>query len=177
LEVIKQYQSPHLEETVNGYATWLTRRLGGQLPAPHIHLIGAPEDLWPLLRESARRTGQTVTRKEWKEGRDASAFLFFRVEDGQMKRVDRNAKRAVLPWLFPFYTPDFAAGMDGYDAIVVVRLRLARDPRRQLLLAGTETAYVVGMWTQTPIDLSEHHVCGLLNDYLREHPPTRAEPT
>jgi hypothetical protein len=175
-EMVTHYLSPQMEEFANEFGTWLTRKMNGRLPAPHLRLVGASEELWPALYETARLTGSDNGFDDWCQKSDACAFEFFSLPpNGEMKRIDRETKSHVLPLLFPYYQNDFIDTLLDYDAVIVLRLGRLPSPHRQVVVTANETAHVVSTWLRKPLahqdgngNVEEKQILSWLNEYEAE---------
>jgi hypothetical protein len=166
-KIITQYTSPQLETTMNGFATWLVRKIGGRLPAPRIRIVGAPEELWPRVHVTMQLTGSACSFEEWMIDSDAGSFPYFQLRNMQPARLDHDMKLELLPKLLPYYPEKIAQTFADYDAIIFLRLSRMPDPRRQAVVASTETSFISAMWTSTPIPLDDASAAAQLAEYLR----------
>lgn len=175
-EMVIHYESPEMQEFANKFGTWLTRKVNGRLPAPHFRLVGASEELWPALYETARLTGSDNGFDNWFQKSDACAFEFFTLPpDGEMKRIDRETKSQVLPLLFPYYENEFIETLLDYDAVIFLRLNRLPNPDRQVAVTVNETAYVISTWVRKPLasqdsngNVEEKQILSWLNEYDTE---------
>lgn len=173
VEIMTQYNSPHMEQFANGFATWLARKMGGRLPAPRIHVIGASEKLWPVLFETSKRTMGTAGREEWRNNSDACTFPFLSMgEDSQPKRLDRETKAKLLPWLFPYHPKSFVQTLTEFDAVIFLRLHKMPDPRRQFLIAACEAAFICAIWLGKPLNIEDEQVSQWVGEFSTEGRPT-----
>lgn len=174
--MVTHYESPELQEFANKFATWLTRKVNGRLPAPHLRLVGASEELWPSLYETARLTGSDKGFDNWCQKSDACAFEFFALPlDGEMKRIDPQTKSQILPLLFPYYENEFIDTLLDYDAVIFLRLSRLPNPHRQVTETVNETAYVISTWVKKPLapqdsdgNIEEEQIVSWLNEYEAE---------
>ena len=167
---ITQYASPQIETTVNGFANWLVRRIGGRLPAPMIRVVGASEKLWPHVFTTMQLTGNGCSFEDWMLQSDAGSFPYFQLHNLQPARLDRDIKIELLPNLLPYYTRKTAETFADFDAIIFLRLSKMPDPRRQIVVAATETSFISGLWTGKPIPIEDCTAATQLAEYLREQP-------
>ena len=176
MKMVAHYESPKMEEFANEFITWLTRRSNGSLPAPHVRLVGASEELWPALYETARITGGENGYADWCEKSDACAFPFLALSpDGEPQRLDRETKSQLLPLLFPYYENDFIETLHGYDGIIFLRLVRLPSIHRQTVVTAHETAYLCSTWLQKALtgqnsagNVREEQILSWLNEYSAE---------
>jgi hypothetical protein len=175
-KMVTHYESPQMEEFANEFGTWLTRKVNGRLPAPHLRLMGASETLWPVLYQTARLTASEGDFADWCEKSDACAFPFFALaSEGERKRLDRETKSRLLPLLFPYYDSDFIEALLEYDGVIFLRLSRLPNTRRRVLVTAHETAYVCSTWLGKPLtrqdpagNVEENQILTWLNEYSTE---------
>jgi hypothetical protein len=173
LKKVAHYESPQMETFANTFITWLTRKLNGSLPAPHVRLVGASEELWPALYQTAKLTGGENGFADWCEKSDACAFPFLELSSkGEPRRLDHATKSQLLPLLFPCYENDFLETLLDYDAVVFLRLDRLPNIQRQAVVTAHETAYLCSVWLRKALigqnsagNVEEEQILSWLDEY------------
>jgi hypothetical protein len=172
-QAVAVFRSPYLENLANSFTVWLTRRVNGRLPAPHIHILGSSEQCWPFLRAPSIAANPATTEKSW-ETCDACTFMFMAAgPGGEVVRLDRKAKRGILPAFFPFQRRQIRK-LARYDAAIFLRLACMPDPQRQIFVMCEECVRVVELWVARPLtagspeDGPDPQVAAWLNEFAEE---------
>lgn len=173
---VAQYTCPVLEEVINGYENWLTKQLGGELPAPHVRILGCSEELWKAAYTTLKLTGHTATEKEWDEETNASSAPFLSISGGKLVRLSREAKLRVLPLFLPYLPSEVAQTYADCDAIIFLRMSKVSDRKEQAVICATEATFITSLWTGQPLNLDDDAVAKKLAEYLQQRQQTVTPP-